>query len=228
MNGEIARGTSLMWFACVLAVISPSCAAQLIPCPDCGGDVSRRALMCPNCGLKGEVIAEAAKAMPEVAAGDVLDVECGTCAAYALPIRMSDGKFAVLPLDPVLGAAKLKVSKQGREVGWLVPELAVDAPIVRLRIAETNLVYWSIGGEFAFDGKVAKSRANEVGAVVSPSISTNAFAISGREWQVLQPKQMTAHGRQVLKMLKGEPYDLPERSHPYFKLLEKQRKEQMQ
>ena len=200
----------------------------LIPCPDCGRDVSRRALMCPNCGLKGEVIAEAAKGIPEVAVGDVLDVDCGTCAAHALPVEMSDGKFAVLPLGPVLGAAKVKVSNKGREVGWMVPELAVDAPIVRLRIAETNLVYWSVGGEFIFDGQVAKVRGNEVGAVVSPSISTNAFTISGREWQVLQPKQMTAHGRQVLKMLKGEPYELPERTHPYFKLLEKQRKEQMQ
>ena len=202
--------------------------AGLIPCPDCGGDVSRRALMCPNCGLKGEVIAEAAKGIPEVAAGDVLDVDCGTCAAHALPVEMSDGKFAVLPLGPVLGAAKVKVSNKGREVGWMVPELAVDAPIVRLRIAETNLVYWSVGGEFIFDGQVAKVRGNEVGAVVSPSISTNAFDIYGREWQVLQPKQMTGHGRQVLKMLKGEPYDLPERTHPYFKLLEKQRKEQME
>ena len=202
--------------------------AGLIPCPDCGRDVSRRAVMCPNCGLKGEVIAEAAKAIPEVAAGDVLDVDCGTCAAHALPVEMSDGKYAVLPLGPVLGAAKVKVSNKGREVGWMVPELAVDAPIVRLRIAETNLVCWSVGGEFIFDGQVAKVRGNEVGAVVSPSISTNAFDISGREWQVLQPKQMTGHGRQVLKMLKGEPYDLPERSHPYFKLLEKQRKEQMQ
>ena len=68
MNGEIARGTSLMWFACVLAVISPSGAAQLIPCPDCGGDVSRRALMCPNCGLKGEMMAEPAKAGDAVVA----------------------------------------------------------------------------------------------------------------------------------------------------------------
>ena len=202
--------------------------AGLIPCPDCGRDVSRRALMCPNCGLKGEVIVEAAKAIPEVAAGDVLDVDCGTCAAHALPVEMSDGKFAVLPLGPVLGAAKVKVSNKGREVGWMVPELAVDAPIVRLRIAETNLVYWSVGGEFIFDGQVAKVRGNEVGAVVSPSIATNAFDISGREWLVLQPKQMTGHGRQVLKMLKGEPYDLPERTHPYFKLLEKQRKAQIQ
>ena len=161
MNGKIAVGTLLMCFAIALTALASLGTIQLIPCPDCGRDVSRRALMCPNCGLKGEV---------------------------------SDGKFAVLPLDPVLGAAKLKVSKQGREVGWLVPELAVDAPIVRLRIAETNLVYWSIGGEFAFDGQVAKSRANEVGAVVSPSISTNAFDIAGREWQVLQPKDFMVQG----------------------------------
>ena len=53
-------------------------AAQLMPCSDCGRDVSRRALMCPNCGLKGEVIAEAAKGIPEVAAGDVWDIDCGT------------------------------------------------------------------------------------------------------------------------------------------------------
>ena len=46
--------------------------------------------MCPNCGLKGEVIAEAAKGIPEVAVGDVLDVDCGTCAALALPVEMSD------------------------------------------------------------------------------------------------------------------------------------------
>ena len=64
--------------------------AGLIPCPDCGRDVSRRAWMCPNCGLKGEVIAEAAKGIPEVAVGDVLDVDCGTCAAHALPVEMSD------------------------------------------------------------------------------------------------------------------------------------------
>lgn len=46
--------------------------------------------MCLNCGLKGEVIAEAAKEIPEVADGDVLDADCGTCAAHALPVEMSD------------------------------------------------------------------------------------------------------------------------------------------
>ena len=73
----------------VMPVLIALCAG-LIPCPDCGRDVSRRALMCPNCGLKGEVIAEIAKAIPEVAAGNVLDVDCGTCAAHAQPVEMSD------------------------------------------------------------------------------------------------------------------------------------------
>ena len=80
---------SLICLVVILSVVVAD-AAQLIPCPDCGGDVSRRALMCPNCGLKGEVIAEAAKGIPEVAVGDVLDVDCGTCAALALPVEMSD------------------------------------------------------------------------------------------------------------------------------------------
>ena len=37
---------------------------SLMPCPDCGKMVSRRALMCPNCGCKGEVIAEDAAREP--------------------------------------------------------------------------------------------------------------------------------------------------------------------
>ena len=84
MKISLTRLTSL------LVALKTADAAQLIPCPDCGRDVSRRALMCPNCGLNGEVIAEVAKAIPEVASGNVLDVDCGTSAAHALPVEMSD------------------------------------------------------------------------------------------------------------------------------------------
>ncbi len=110
MNGKVAMGTLFMCLAIALTALASSGTIQLTPCPDCSRDVSRRALMCPNCGLRGEVIAEAAKEIQEAAAGDVLDVDCGTCAAHALPVEMPDGKFAVLPLDPVLGAERLKIS----------------------------------------------------------------------------------------------------------------------
>lgn len=43
--------------ATVLALADES---RLMPCPDCGKAVSKRALMCPGCGLKGEIIAEEA------------------------------------------------------------------------------------------------------------------------------------------------------------------------
>jgi hypothetical protein len=55
---------------------------------------------------------------------------------------------------------------------------------------------------------------------VSSLVGTNAFELSNRKWQVLQPRQMKNHGRQILKMLKGEPSELPQRTHPYFKMIE--------
>ena len=45
---------------CALFAVFVSLLARgesLMPCPDCGREVSKRALMCPNCGCKGEVIA---------------------------------------------------------------------------------------------------------------------------------------------------------------------------
>ena len=201
-------------------------ADTLISCPDCGREVSRRALMCPNCGLKGEIIAEVAKTIPEPLTGDVLDIDCDGKKSSALPVEMDGRTFAVLPLENVLGASQLRLFHDGMPVVWSVPELAEDAPIVRLQIAATNLTYWIVGGGgLAFDGTMVKPKGNEIASVVSFLVSTNAFALSNREWQVLQPKQMKSHGRQILKMLKGEPAELPQHTHPYFKMIENTNRE---
>lgn len=200
-------------------------ADTLISCPDCGRDVSRRALMCPNCGLKGDVIAELAKTIPQPLIGDVLDIDCDGKKSSALPVEMDGRKFAVLPLEKVLGASQLQLWHKGVPVVWSVPELAEDAPIVRLQIASTNLTYWVVGGDFVFDGRRVAPKGNEIASVVSPLITTNAVTLSNREWQVLQPKQMKNHGRQILKMLKGEPSELPQHTHPYFKMIENMKKE---
>ncbi len=203
---------------------SHAAVAALIPCPDCERMVSRRALMCPNCGCRGDVIAEIAKTIPEPKLGDILEVDCDGVKTCALPVELEGRRFAVIPLDGVLGSSWLKLSLKGRPVEWNIPELAVDAPIVRLQIADTNMTYWVVGGGLNFCGTCVKVTGNELAAVVSPQISTNAFSLTGRHWQILQPKQMKAHGRQIRKMLHGEPYDLPQQTHPYFKLLEMCRK----
>ena len=51
--------------AIVLCALPASAAASLMPCPDCEAKVSRRALMCPACGCRGESIEEAARALAE-------------------------------------------------------------------------------------------------------------------------------------------------------------------
>ena len=215
---------------CCVTIVSAMCAISsfadtLIPCPDCGCEVSRRALMCPNCGLKGDVISEVARTIPEPLIGDVLKVICDGKLSYALPVEMDGRKFAVMPLDFVLGATHLKLECEGKSVMWTVPELAIDAPIVRLQLADTNLTYWTCGGTLAFDGTRIKAKGNEVASIISPIVATNAFPLANHEWQVLQPRQMKVHGRQILKMLKGEASELPQSTHPYFKMIENQEKE---
>ena len=173
-------------------------ASSLIPCPDCEKEVSRRALMCPNCGLKGEIIIEHAKTIPEPVIGDVLMLECEGRTSFALPVKFDGRSFAVFPLERILGAKHFKLSCGDREVRWAVPELAVDAPIVRVHLSDTNLISWVVGGELVFDGSRIKAKGNELYAVTSPLVSTNNFALEGRSWDVLQPKQMKNHGRSVL------------------------------
>lgn len=206
---------------CMVLNLATTClSASLVSCPDCDKPVSRNPLMCPNCGLKGEVIAEYAKTIPEPIIGDILNLDCDGVKGFALPVEIEGRKFAIFPFDYVLGASRLQLFHNGNPIEWFVPELAEDAPIVRLEISSTNLSYWVVGGDFAFTGNSFKPNGNSVSSVVSSLVGTNAFELSNRKWQVLQPRQMKNHGRQILKMLKGEPSELPQRTHPYFKMIE--------
>ena len=77
---------------------------NLVVCPDCGNDVSRRAIMCPKCGCAGDVIrAEGGIVAVPTVTGSVLRVEFGNKVGAALPVRMDGRMFAVMALDDVLG-----------------------------------------------------------------------------------------------------------------------------
>ena len=51
--------------AVALCALADAASLSLMPCPDCEAKVSRRALMCPSCGCRGEAIEEAARALAE-------------------------------------------------------------------------------------------------------------------------------------------------------------------
>lgn len=107
----------------VFAVAAPLAAAPLVACPDCGSDVSSRAVFCPHCGAPGEAIAEAAAAAAqpddsadeaEVPAEPVPPPDAFLLARVngrdtrALPVAFPDGPFALLPSSALDGLETLE------------------------------------------------------------------------------------------------------------------------
>ena len=212
--------------ACALALpYAKAGAAWLVSCPDCGNEVSRRAVMCPKCGCAGDVIrAEGGNVAAPAVTGSVLRVEFGNKVGAALPVRMDGRMFAVMGLDGVLGMDRCLLFDGERRVEWTVPEVAVAAPIARFRIADTNLTYWSVGGAMMYDGgQMVLARTNLVAGIVSELPSGRAdYRLDGCEWQVLQPREMNRHGKMLLRIRAGETVELPHKTHPYYKYLESQ------
>ena len=128
-------------------VILQSSAASLIPCPDCGSDVSRRALMCPNCGCKGEVIAEEAarleKAKEPPPPDDAILADFGSRKERATPVMFGEKPYAVLPLEKLVGLEAMTFSfvSTNAPIEYTSIEVADTMPLVRFGISETNLLF---------------------------------------------------------------------------------------
>jgi len=184
-------------------------APKLIPCPDCGRSVSRRALMCPGCGCRGEVIEQAAKeaaAKPKPKEPDrMVRADFGKATCEALPVKMDGGGYVVLPLEKVLDIETLVFSfvSTNQTIGYDVPEVALDLPLVRFPIAETNLVF--------------ASAETNVWSELSEPHDVKPSDAAG--WQAVQPRALKNHGKILLKIRAGEDAKLPPKAHPFYKQL---------
>lgn len=178
----------------------------LVPCPDCGREVSPRALMCPGCGCRGEVIEQAARAEQNLSqTGSVLRLSFGAKSAKAYPVEMEGRHFVVAAFDAAIGGDRIELSDGNRNLAWRMAELAVAAPLVRLQVEETNLV-WS----------VRESLVSQL-----PADRPTTYALGGQEWQPIQPREMKH--LKILERIRDQGMDsLPYRTHPYFKYLESQ------
>ena len=136
-----------MLLLCVLLVGSELFAAPLIPCPDCEKMVSRRAFMCPNCGLKGDVIAEAAaeleRAKEPPPPDDRIVADFGDRKDEAMPVMFGEKPYAVMPLEKLVGLKTLTFlfASTNAPINYASIEIADSMPLVRFGITETNLLF---------------------------------------------------------------------------------------
>lgn len=182
---------------------------RLMPCPDCGKMVSKRALMCPVCGCDGKVIHEAAKALAAKAKPKAPDrkvlADFGKTKCEALPVKMDGGLYVVLPLEKVLDVETLVFSfvSTNATINYRVPEVALDQPVIRFPITETNLLF-------------AAAETSVQSELATPN-SVKLASVSG--WQAIQPKALKNHGKSLLKIKAGEPAKLPANAHPFYRIL---------
>lgn len=119
----------------------------LMACPDCGRQVSRRALMCPACGCKGAVIEAVAKELalkPKPKEPDrFLRANFGDRIEVAKPVMMDGQRYAVLDFKKVVGLNTLTFmfASTNTTVAYGKPQLAKAVPVLRFPIDETNLVF---------------------------------------------------------------------------------------
>ena len=148
----------------------------LMPCPDCGREVSKRALMCPNCGCKGEVIAEEAarlaKAEEPPPPDDAILADFGDRKERATPVMFGEKPYAVLPLEKLVGLKTMTFSfvSTNAPINYASIEVAGTMPLVRFGISETNLLF--------------KAEAD-----VAPN----------QEWQKISPMRLKRDAEKMLK-----------------------------
>ena len=148
----------------------------LMPCPDCGREVSKRALMCPNCGCKGEVIAEEAarltKAEEPPPPDDAILADFGDRKERATPVMFGEKPYAVLPLEKLVGLKTMTFSfvSTNAPINYASIEVAGSMPLVRFGISETNLLF-------------------KAEAEVAPN----------QEWQKISPMRLKRDAEKMLK-----------------------------
>ena len=170
----VVRSIHLLLFVSATGMVAY--AESLIACPDCEKMVSRRALMCPNCGCQGEVIAEEAarlaKAEEPPPPDDAILADFGDRKERATPVMFGEKPYAVLPLEKLVGLKTMTFSfvSTNEPINYASIEVAGTMPLVRFGISETNLLF--------------KAEAD-----VAPN----------QEWQKISPMRLKRDAEKMLK-----------------------------
>lgn len=190
----------LRWLVVMVGVLAVGAVAALagsplISCPDCGGEVSRRAVMCPRCGCPGEAIAAAVQREAEEAMAPqaVVAIRTSERDGWGLLVREAGRTVVVLDAGLLYGVDALAVHTCPTNVAILYRglQVAMHLPLVRLEVDATNLpavgvsagdpwggahgFWWQPSCERAPSRLAASSAAD--GTVALPPVDANAVSL---------------------------------------------------
>ena len=115
---------------------------RLIACPDCGHDVSRRAISCPKCGCPGNAIAAAVYVERAANAPlPVVQVRSDLGDGFGVIVADHGSTFVILSADLLAGAASLELNTLTKKeaVPYTKLEIAAEAPLVRLATSSSSV-----------------------------------------------------------------------------------------
>lgn len=177
-------------------------ALNLIACPDCGEQVSRRAVMCPACGCPGEaVVVEAKRIQDARKPKSVVNIEAPTGGGSAVAVELNHQKYVLATLAACGSAASLSLDAvTGESVSYHTIEVALNAPLVRLAVNSDAIVYLKVsesGESVAYldeSGAVTNNKSQAIatldaaGKLSAIKESEVFYAVSPKvEWYRVQP-----------------------------------------
>ncbi len=140
----------------VILLTFTSFAGNLLNCPDCGREISERAVMCPYCGCPGYAIAEAAKQKHAAERArkphPVIKIKTDNASGFAVPVKDNGKTFLLLNYDLLDGLTSLSFSllTTNTSVKYLTIEPADNFPLARLATpAATNILFVSLPGNIS-------------------------------------------------------------------------------
>jgi hypothetical protein len=136
------RASVFVWLWALLG-IPTLLGANLVECPDCGKEVSRRAVSCPHCGSPGSAIAEVVRRKEEDKKPKaVLQIKAAAATGLGLAVEENGVRYVVLPVAAAGTADTLNLRTiQGAELPYSRLEVAREVSLIRFRVAADTLAY---------------------------------------------------------------------------------------
>lgn len=141
----------LVYVSLALLAVPSLHGAGLTDCPDCGKDVSQRAVMCPHCGCPGEAIAEAvaqkeAADAAEPVPGPVVRVTASAGNGYGIAVNIGERQYLVMDARLLWEADSLTItpSTTNSPIAYRDLQLGKEVPLARFRTDATNLTFLTV------------------------------------------------------------------------------------